>query len=74
MLCAHTLGEYSHGGPIRRRNRVNILTTDQSDAGLVVPPVGTSIRAGEETRNWEEGKCLVFDDSFEHEVNLVGPP
>lgn len=24
--------------------------------------------ASEEPRGWEEGGCLVFDDSFEHEV------
>ena len=35
--------------------------------GLVVPE-GCSIRCGEETRGWREGKCIVFDDSFEHEV------
>jgi hypothetical protein len=26
------------------------------------------IRVGNEARSWEEGKCFVFDDSFEHEV------
>jgi len=35
--------------------------------GLRVPP-GCRLRAGAETRTWEEGRCLVFDDSFEHEV------
>jgi aspartate beta-hydroxylase len=35
--------------------------------GLRVPR-GCSLRVAEETRAWEEGKCLVFDDSFEHEV------
>jgi aspartate beta-hydroxylase len=35
--------------------------------GLVVPD-GASIRVGTETVRWQEGKCLVFDDSFEHEV------
>jgi aspartyl/asparaginyl beta-hydroxylase (cupin superfamily) len=35
--------------------------------GLVVPD-GASIRVGTETVGWQEGKCLVFDDSFEHEV------
>ena len=31
-------------------------------------PSGCGIRVGTETRCWEEGKCLVFDDSWEHEV------
>jgi aspartyl/asparaginyl beta-hydroxylase (cupin superfamily) len=35
--------------------------------GLVVPD-GAAIRVGTETVGWREGKCLVFDDSFEHEV------
>ncbi len=26
------------------------------------------IRVGDEVRSWEDGKCLVFDDSFEHEA------
>jgi aspartyl/asparaginyl beta-hydroxylase (cupin superfamily) len=34
---------------------------------LVVPP-GCFVRVGPEERTWEEGKVLVFDDSFEHEV------
>jgi tetratricopeptide (TPR) repeat protein len=41
--------------------------------GLTVPagPDGAPcarIRVGNETRAWEEGKVLFFDDSFEHEV------
>ena len=35
--------------------------------GLVVPQ-GCYIRVGPDERTWEEGKVLVFDDSFEHEV------
>jgi beta-hydroxylase len=23
---------------------------------------------GHETKTWEAGKCLIFDDTFEHEV------
>ena len=26
------------------------------------------MRVGDETRQWREGECLVFDDSWEHEV------
>jgi len=35
--------------------------------GVHIPP-GCTIRVGSETRSWTEGRCLVFDDSFEHEV------
>ena len=34
---------------------------------LIVPP-GCRLRVGSETREWEEGKALVFDDSIEHEA------
>jgi len=38
--------------------------------GLVVPEDAEScrIRVGEDIRHWEEGKSLVFDDTFNHEV------
>ena len=32
------------------------------------PTNGRSIRVGDEVRTWVEGRCLLFDDSFEHEV------
>lgn len=35
--------------------------------GLRIPP-GCEFRVGDEIRQWKEGQCLVFDDSFEHEV------
>ncbi|CAJ1396847.1 unnamed protein product [Effrenium voratum] len=44
--------------------------------GITVPRKrdGCFIRvAAEEPRGWEEGRCLVFDDSFEHEVVFQEP-
>ncbi len=35
--------------------------------GLIVPE-GCSMRVANETRQWQEGRCLVFDDTSEHEV------
>ena len=35
--------------------------------GLIVPE-GCTMRVGDETRSWQEGKVLVFDDTVEHEV------
>lgn len=35
--------------------------------GLIAPP-GCVIRVGTEERTWREGECLVFDDTYEHEV------
>lgn len=34
---------------------------------LIVPP-GCGLRVGGETRAWEEGKLLIFDDSIQHEA------
>jgi hypothetical protein len=34
----------------------------------IIAPPGATIRVGDRTLSWEEGRCLVFDDSFEHEV------
>jgi hypothetical protein len=34
---------------------------------LIVPD-GCWLRVGNETRRWEEGRLLIFDDSFEHEA------
>lgn len=35
--------------------------------GLIIPS-GCEIRVDSEIRGWEEGKCLIFDDSYMHEV------
>lgn len=35
--------------------------------GLIVP-ADCGLRVGPDTRVWEEGKCLVFDDLLEHEA------
>jgi aspartyl/asparaginyl beta-hydroxylase (cupin superfamily) len=35
--------------------------------GLIIPD-GCTLRVGREERTWQEGKCLVFEDGFEHEV------
>ncbi|HYE75517.1 MAG TPA: aspartyl/asparaginyl beta-hydroxylase domain-containing protein [Blastocatellia bacterium] len=35
--------------------------------GLVIPE-SCKLRVGNEVRSWVEGKCLVFDDTLEHEA------
>ena len=39
---------------------------------LIVPP-GCRFRVGNEVREWEEGKLLIFDDTIEHEAWNEGP-
>jgi hypothetical protein len=34
----------------------------------LIVPAGCWLRVGNETREWEEGKMLIFDDSVEHEA------
>ena len=34
----------------------------------LIVPAGCGIRVGNETRAWEEGRALIFDDSIEHEA------
>jgi aspartyl/asparaginyl beta-hydroxylase (cupin superfamily) len=34
----------------------------------LIVPEGCWLRVGNETRRWNEGKLLIFDDSFEHEA------
>lgn len=35
--------------------------------GLIIPPE-TGLRVGNEHRQWKEGKCVIFDDTAEHET------
>ncbi|MGH0166806.1 UNVERIFIED_CONTAM: hypothetical protein FKN15_002255 [Acipenser sinensis] len=51
---------WPHTGPTNCRLRMHL--------GLVIPSEGCRIRCANDTRSWEEGKVLIFDDSFEHEV------
>ncbi|XP_042906102.1 aspartyl/asparaginyl beta-hydroxylase isoform X2 [Parasteatoda tepidariorum] len=50
---------WAHTGPTNCRLRAHL--------GLIIPD-GASIRVADEIRHWEEGKIILFDDSFEHEV------
>ncbi|XP_022622201.1 aspartyl/asparaginyl beta-hydroxylase isoform X3 [Seriola dumerili] len=51
---------WPHTGPTNCRLRMHL--------GLVIPKQGCRIRCTDQIREWEEGKVLIFDDSFEHEV------
>ena len=50
----------AHRGPTNLRLRCHL--------GIDVPRGDCGIRVGDETRQWEAGRCLVFDDFFEHEA------
>ena len=48
-----------HCGPSNARLRLHL--------GLVAAP-GARLRVGGRSLAWEEGRAVVFDDSFEHEA------
>jgi aspartate beta-hydroxylase len=50
----------THRGPTNLRLRCHL--------GLVVPAGDCAIRVGDQTRRWETGRCIIFDDHFEHEA------
>lgn len=49
----------AHTGPTNMRVRCHL--------GIEVPQ-GCRLRVGDQTLTWRSGKCLIFDDSFNHEV------
>lgn len=52
-----------HNGPTNERLRIHLTLLHTG---------GARIRVGQEWRSWEEGRAIIFDDSFEHEVMHTG--
>jgi aspartyl/asparaginyl beta-hydroxylase (cupin superfamily) len=50
----------AHRGPTNLRLRCHL--------GITVPDGDCAIRVGGQPRRWDEGRCLVFDDSYDHEA------
>jgi hypothetical protein len=50
----------AHRGPTNLRVRCHL--------GIVIPEGDCGIRVSDRSERWTEGRCLVFDDSFEHEA------
>jgi aspartate beta-hydroxylase len=50
----------AHRGPTNVRLRCHLAVT--------VPSGDCGIRVADHTEHWEEGRCLVFDDSYDHEA------
>mmetsp|Transcript_33261 Transcript_33261/g.80759 ORF Transcript_33261/g.80759 Transcript_33261/m.80759 type:complete len:238 (+) Transcript_33261:356-1069(+) len=48
--------------------RIHVPLRIPSDCNT--PGIRCEIRVKNETRMWQEGECLVFDDSLEHEVHM----
>lgn len=43
-------------------------TLYRTHLGLIIPPGDCRLRVGGETRHWESGKALMFDDTYMHEA------
>jgi ornithine lipid ester-linked acyl 2-hydroxylase len=61
---------YSESGELTRQElNTQVL---RCHLALIVPPalthVGLAIRVGKYIENWTEGKCLIFDDTMQHEA------
>lgn len=52
-----------HTGPTNERLRIHLTLLHTG---------GAKLRVGNEWRTWEEGKAIMFDDSWEHEVMHLG--
>ncbi len=50
----------AHRGPTNLRLRCHL--------GIVVPEGDCGIRVGNELGRWEQGRCIVFDDRYDHEA------
>jgi aspartate beta-hydroxylase len=51
---------HAHRGPTNLRVRCHL--------GITIPDGDCAIRVGDRTERWHVGRCLVFDDYFEHEA------
>jgi aspartate beta-hydroxylase len=49
-----------HSGPTNLRVRCHL--------GISIPDGDCGLRVGNETASWSDGKCILFDDSYEHEA------
>jgi len=61
FLSAITPGTHitPHNGPTGKKLRVHLP---------LIGTEGARMRVGDETRHLEAGKCIIFDDSFNHEA------
>lgn len=53
----------THTGPTNERLRIHLTLIHKG---------GARIRVGTDWHTWEEGKAIIFDDSWEHEVRHTG--
>lgn len=59
-----------HNGPMNLRLRIHLplIVPDETHTDGYHGGLSCGIRVGSQIRRWEEGRALVLDDSYEHEV------
>jgi beta-hydroxylase len=68
FFTRHPVYSLLRAGASAAPHRDNSNVTLNCHLGLMVPKTDCGIRVGAETRTWTEGKCLVIDTSYEHEI------
>jgi aspartyl/asparaginyl beta-hydroxylase (cupin superfamily) len=64
LIYLSKLAPHTHIAAHQARSNIRL----RCHLALRIPGGDCAIRVGHEVHRWEEGKCIVFDDTFEHEV------
>lgn len=64
LIYLSRMAPHTHVAAHQARGNIRV----RCHLALRVPRGDCAIRVGDRVHHWEEGKCIVFDDTFEHEV------
>jgi len=64
LIYLSKMAAHTHVAPHQASSNIRL----RCHLGLSIPHGHCAIRVGSEVHRWREGKCIVFDDTFEHEV------
>ena len=64
MIYLSKVGPHTHVAPHRAGSNIRL----RCHLALSIPEGDCAIRVGDDVHRWKEGKCIVFDDTLEHEI------
>lgn len=64
LIYISQVGPHTHVAKHKASNNIRL----RCHLALSIPAGDCAIRVGDAVHRWEEGKCIVFDDTFEHEI------
>jgi len=64
LIYLSKMAAHTHVATHQARNNIRL----RCHLALSIPEGDCAIRVGDEVHRWEEGKCIVFDDTYDHEV------